>query len=299
MKCGNQVAVKGAAPVMREITAVATTTADIICGACTVGTFPSSATGACTACTAVAGAKADATYQCNSASDSRVNNCLACAAKTVGAAGAPDTCTAACAAGSYRANSGDCTACSIANADATVGAVTYTCTSNADVRFATSGCAATHYKVAGTNADSCAPVTACSSNQATGACFPRVQVDAPTATTDRTCTPCAAGTFAANGQTDCQAQTTCGKQVGGASRLTGQSTIAAGTCAPCTDGTFAATGATDCSACTPVANGVGLTCTSATTSRVTACAATYGWTSGGAGHDTCVAACPCGKWAKP
>merc|ERR1712028_34495 len=24
-----------------------------------------------------------------------------------------------------------------------------------------------------------------------------------------------------------------------------------------------------------------------------------GWTSGGAGHDTCVAACPCGQWAKP
>merc|ERR1711935_418849 len=92
---------------------------------------------------------------------------------------------------------------------------------------------------------------------------------------------------------------TCGKQVGGASRLTGQSTIAAGTCAACTDGTFPANGATDCSACTPVANGVGLTCTSATTSRVTACAATYGWASGGAGHDTCVAACPCGKWAKP
>jgi len=82
--------------------------------------------------------------------------------------------------------------------------------------------------------------------------------------------------------------------------LVGASTIAAGTCAACTDGTFAANGAADCAACTPVANGVGLTCASATTSRVTACDATYGWTSGGVGgHDTCVAACPCGKWAKP
>merc|ERR1712166_529646 len=47
MKCGDQVAVGGAAPVMREITAVATTTAQIACGACAAGSFPSSATGAC------------------------------------------------------------------------------------------------------------------------------------------------------------------------------------------------------------------------------------------------------------
>merc|ERR1711865_866164 len=82
------------------------------------------------------------------------------------------------------------------------------------------------------------------------------------------------------------------------SRLVGASGILAGTCAACTDGTYAA-GAGDCAACTPVANSEGLTCTDATDSRVTKCAATYGWTSGGAGHDTCVAACPCGQWAKP
>merc|ERR1712028_295772 len=107
------------------------------------------------------------------------------------------------------------------------------------------------------------------------------------------------GTFAANGQTDCAAHTTCGTQLGEtASRLTGQSTIAAGSCAACTAGTWGADAA-NCAACTPVANGSGLTCASATTSRVTACAATYGWTSGGAnGADTCVAVCPCGQWAK-
>merc|ERR1712166_669905 len=100
MKCGDQVAVGGAAPVMRAVTSVATITAEIVCGACTGGSFPSSATGACTACTAVAGAKADADYVCTSASDSRItgNNCLACAAKTVGAAGATDECKATCAA---------------------------------------------------------------------------------------------------------------------------------------------------------------------------------------------------------
>merc|ERR1712166_1381209 len=404
MKCGDQVAVGGAAPVMREITSVATITADIGCGACASGSFPSSATGACTACTLVAGSIAGTPLTCTSASDSRVtgHKCLACAAKTVGAAGAHDTCTEACAAGSYRANTGlctacstvndaatgatytcasstttrfatggctalthykvagltadscaavtvcssnqltgacfkrvevdaptatadrtctpcaagtfapngqtDCTACTIADADATANAVTYTCTSNADVRFATGGCAATHYKVAGANADSCALITACEvsagvpSTQLTGACFARVQVDAPTATADRTCTVCAAGTFAPNGQTNCVAHTVCGTQVGGASRLVGASGILAGSCALCTAGTFGANGAADCAACTTVDNGVGLTCTDATDSRVTACDATYGWTSAAdvAGtHDTCVAACPCGQWAKP
>ena len=58
MKCGNQVAVGGATPVMRAITSVATTTAEIVCAACTGGSFPSSATGACTPCTPVAGSKA-------------------------------------------------------------------------------------------------------------------------------------------------------------------------------------------------------------------------------------------------
>merc|ERR1712166_1671221 len=357
MKCGDQVAVGGAAPVMREITSVATITADIGCGACASGSFPSSATGACTACTLVAGSIAGTPLTCTSASDSRVtgHKCLACAAKTVGAAGAHDTCTKACAAGSYRANTGLCTACSTVN-DAATGA-TYTCASSTTTRFATGGCTAlTHYKVAGLTADSCAAVTVCSSNQLTGACFKRVEVDAPTATADRTCTPCTAGTFAANGQTncvtcgadanaaatgvtytcttgagdrqvtgacaanfyldgsgaadicravtacgagsyaaangDCLAHTTCGDQVdaptvspAAGSRLVGASGILAGTCAACTTGTWGVAAGTtdgDCTACTTVANGEGLTCASATTSRVTKCKATYGWTSGGA-----------------
>merc|ERR1711865_831445 len=191
-----------------------------------------------------------------------------------------------------------------ASVNPVVAAAILTCTTNADSRV--TACAATHYKVAGTNADSCAPITACG-NQLAGACSARVEVDAPTATADRTCTPCAAGSYAAaNG--DCLAHTTCGDQVASptvspasGSRLVGASGILAGTCAACTTGTWGVAAGTtdgDCTACTPVANGVGLTCTSATNSEVTACDATYGWTSGGAGHDTCVAACPCGKWAK-
>merc|ERR1712195_447579 len=369
-------------------------TAEIVCGACTGGSFPSSATGACTACTLVAGSIAGTPLTCTSATDSRVtgNKCLACAAKTVGAAGAHDTCKATCAAGSYRAGSGLCTTCG-ADANAAATGVTYTCTTGPGDRQMTGACAAT-LLVAGTcAADVCTAVTACSSNQLTGACFARVEVDAPTATADRTCTPCAAGTFAPNGQTNCvtcgananaaatgvtytcttgagdrqmtgacaanfyldgsgaadicRAVTACGNQLTGAcfarvqvlaatatadrtctacaagsyaaangdrlahtpcgdqlasptvSRLVGASGILAGSCAACTDGTYAAGDTNDCAACTPVANSEGLTCASATTSRVTKCAATYGWTSGGAGHDTCVAACPCGKWAKP
>merc|ERR1712195_228272 len=347
-------------------------TAEIVCGACTGGSFPSSATGACTACTLVAGSIAGTPLTCTSATDSRVtgNKCLACAAKTVGAAGAHDTCKATCAAGSYRAGSGLCTTCG-ADANAAATGVTYTCTTGPGDRQMTGACAANFYLVETGAADVCTAVTACSSNQLTGACFPRVEVDAPTATADRTCTPCTAGTFAANGQTNCvtcgadanaaatgvtytcttgagdrqmtgacaanfyldgsgaadicRAVTACGNQLTGAcfarvqvlaatatadrtctacaagsyaaangdclahtpcgdqlasptvSRLVGASGILAGSCAACTDGTYAAgtwgvaAGTTDgdCTACTTVANGEGLTCASATTSRVT------------------------------
>merc|ERR1712166_1683646 len=214
------------------------------------------------------------------------------------------TCTA-CADGSYAAAgvaaNGNCVACTpvgdslAAPVNPVVAAAILTCTTNADSRV--TACAATHYKVAGTNADSCAPITTCG-NQFVGACSPRVQVLAATATADRTCTACAAGTAAADNG-NCAAYTTCGDQLDSAtlspasgSRLVGASGTFVGSCAACTDGTFGANGTADCAACTPVANSEGLTCASATTSRVTKCKATYGWTSGGgAGHDTCVAAC--------
>merc|ERR1712166_1295407 len=213
------------------------------------------------------------------------------------------TCTA-CADGSYAAAgvaaNGNCVACTTvddslaASVNPVVAAAILTCTTNADSRV--TACAATHYKVAGTNSDSCAPITTCG-NQLVGACSPRVQVLAATATADRTCTACADGTAAADNG-NCAAYTTCGDQLASAtvspasgSRLVGASGTFVGSCAACTDGTFAAGDTNDCAACTPVANSEGLTCASATTSRVTKCKATYGWTSGGAGHDTCVAAC--------
>merc|ERR1712166_844967 len=280
-------------------------TVDTCTMSCAAGSYRAAGdSGLCTDGGADANAAATGvTYTCTTGpGDRQMTGACAADFYLVETGTADRTCTP-CAAGTFAPNGQtDCTACTIANADATANAVTYTCTSNADVRFATGGCAATHYKVAGLTADSCALITACG-NQLAGACSARVEVDAPTATADRTCTPCAAGSYAAaNG--DCLAHTTCGDQVASptvspaaGSRLVGASGILAGTCAACTDGTYAA-GAGDCAACTPVANSEGLTCTDATDSRVTACAATYGWTSGGAGHDTCVAACPCGKWAK-
>merc|ERR1712166_1179877 len=62
-------------------------------------------------------------------------------------------------------------------------------------------------------------------------------------------------------------------------------------CAACATGAFSASGATACAACTPVAgaaSGATYTCTSATTSRVSACAAaTSVKTAGTTGMDTC------------
>merc|ERR1711865_1270630 len=81
----------------------------------------------CTACTVVTGALSAATYTCTSATDSRVPACAAAdtTKQTVGAAaagavaGTMDTCTAACADGSFD-NSDVCTACTKAAGDATV-----------------------------------------------------------------------------------------------------------------------------------------------------------------------------------
>ena len=54
----------------------------------------------CVKCTPVSGALSSATYTCTSAADSRVSACAASSTtkKTVGAAGATDTCTATCPA---------------------------------------------------------------------------------------------------------------------------------------------------------------------------------------------------------
>merc|ERR1711865_1116950 len=164
---------------------------------CASSTTTRFATGGCTALThyKVAGLTADSCAAVTTCSSNQLTGaCFKRVEVDAPTATADRTCTP-CTAGTFAPNGQtNCAACTIANADAT---------SNADVRFATGGCAATYYKVAGTNADSCALITACG-NQLAGACSARVEVDAPTATADRTCTPCAAGSYAAaNG--DCLA----------------------------------------------------------------------------------------------
>merc|ERR1712166_1154781 len=178
--CGFQAPVDGLRAVQRTSTGFASKIALNVCQACTSGTWATNA-GNCVACDAVVGAKADAAYTCTSKTDSHVtgNNCLACAAKTagvvasLGVVGTVDTCTMSCAAGSYRAagDSGLCTDCG-ADANAAATGVTYTCTTGPGDRQMTGACAADFYLVETGAADVCTAVTACSSNQLTGACFP-------------------------------------------------------------------------------------------------------------------------------
>merc|ERR1712195_61081 len=83
--CGQ--AVPGATTTARATTTAGTATANTVCAACADGTY----------------AVADATYTCTTALDSRVSACAATTttAKTVGADGATDTCTATCAPGTW------------------------------------------------------------------------------------------------------------------------------------------------------------------------------------------------------
>merc|ERR1712166_1634250 len=78
---------------LRATTTAADATTDIVCAACAAGT----------ACTAVTDDLDAATLTCTSATDSRTSACAATSTtkKTVGAAGATDTCTATCAAGTW------------------------------------------------------------------------------------------------------------------------------------------------------------------------------------------------------
>merc|ERR1711865_900054 len=86
--------------VARGTKSAGTPTTDTVCKPCAGKFGENSATCAAqTACTAVVGAVADATYTCTSATDSRVSACAAATSiKTVGGAGAADTCAAAPAA---------------------------------------------------------------------------------------------------------------------------------------------------------------------------------------------------------
>merc|ERR1712166_1566949 len=271
--CGFQAKVDGLRAVQRTSTGGASKIALNVCQACTSGTWATNA-GNCVACDAVVGAKADAAYTCTSKTDSHVtgNNCLACAAKTagvvasLGVVGTVDTCTASCAAGSYRANTGLCTACGADNNAAATG-VTYTCTTAGD-RQMTCECAADFYLDGSGAADICRAVTTCGNQLVAGtanACSPRVQVLAATATADRTCTACADGSYAAAG------------------------VAANGNCLACTP-----VGDSLAASVNPVVAAAILTCTTNADSRVTACAATH-YKVAGTNADSCAPITTCGN----
>merc|ERR1711865_968807 len=123
------------------------------------------------------------------------------------------------------------------------------------------------------------------------------------------CADCAADSWAATGAGACAVKTACGKAVPGADGLrattTPMSKTADTVCAPCATGTFAV-GNGDCTACTVVADYLTetvLSCTSATDSRVVACAAAKRKTGGvdatttAAGTaDTCTTDCADGTF---
>jgi len=158
--CGNQAPVEAANAVQRTQSSVATGTSDLVCQACTAGTFAAGPGDNCVACTGITGADATlnaVTYTCTSATDTRFasGGCAATSMtkKTVGATGVMTTCTAACGTGSWD-NANTCTACAggITNAAADA---TYTCTSAADSRI--SSCLANAFKTEGAaeNPDTC------------------------------------------------------------------------------------------------------------------------------------------------
>merc|ERR1712195_439767 len=105
-----------------------------------------------------------------------------------------------------------------------------------------------------------------------------VRVTTPgTATADSSCANCATDSWATS-HGACAVKTTCGAAVPGADALRATTTVYSATsdtvCAACADGTFAV-GVGACTACTVVADSLAdtaLTCTSATDSRVVACA---------------------------
>merc|ERR1712195_346362 len=131
----------------------------------------------------------------------------------------------------------------------------------------------------------CAAITACGTQLTCGA---RVEVDAATTTADRTCTACADGTYEGAGRNcvECTA-------ISGASAVTcttaanSRTTACATQCPLKTSATADSCGPTcatgywdnsaTCDACTAVTNAGAVTCTSATTSKVTsgACDAGY------------------------
>lgn len=96
-----------------------------------------------------------------------------------------------------------------------------------------------HYCLSGSYDDSvdqnadCVLKTICNATQLDGT--PR-QSNTGNTTTDVTCDACDSSTYSPSGTKHCMAQTICGNQLNGDSRLTGNNATQAGTCAACTFG---------------------------------------------------------------
>ena len=116
------------------------------------------------------------------------------------------------------------------------------------------------------------------------------------------CSSCHSGppgqyTASSNAFISCSPNTVCGKQVGGATRLTGASRTVAGTCAPCAANTYAADGSTDCQPNTVCGNQVNGTARLTGASRTVAgtCAVCAANTYAADGSTDCQLNTVCGK----
>merc|ERR1712195_422959 len=145
----------------------------------------------------------------------------------------------------------------------------------------------------------CVAVTACAGTNGAATPVTRVQVNAATATADRTCTPCATGFWAAVGDnTNCAAITACGNQLTCGARVEVDAATATAdrTCTPCTDGTYAAANG-NCGKCTAISGASAVTCTSNADSRTTTCVAQCPKkTTPTAAAGTCSSTCAAGYW---
>ena len=145
-----------------------------------------------------------------------------------------DTATCAdCDPGTYAANGvTNCqpwtTGCDANQQDGTDRYVAGTATSDASCAACTTGTwgPADGSADCQTNTD----ISACTANQTDGT----ARATAATATADGSCAACTTGTWGpADGSADCQAHTTCGQDVDGSARLSGESDISAGVCDEC------------------------------------------------------------------
>jgi hypothetical protein len=305
------------------------------CTVCTPGKFTKSPCSSvvetvCQNCTAVPGARKDATYSCTNADDSRVDvctsgdyldangQCLDCTVCADGKyEGSPCTdksdrrCCTQCTAGKYvsRECGGTDSVCSLCTAVAHASSGV-TCTTKSDSRI--SECASSFFRVRGSAAgwisaatpDTCSPCSACAVGRYQSApCG--ISTDAVCADCTRIADAATDAKYTCSSASDSQVSACMVKTMGSVTQryFRTRTPNAADTCSPCSycsPGTYKAAPCTDvtdtsCLRCSTVENAKGsTTCTTSTDSRVQLCEEEFYRVPGQADRsDVCVACSSC------